>query len=62
MKKYLFITCVILLTACTKNNNPNPALRNYQNARGTYVNFSNIKWHVVKDGNFATLHLKIEGN
>jgi len=63
MKNYLVFSClVLLLTACSKNNNNNPGVANYNDASGTFINFTSIQWYFGNDNNFMTLHVKMAGS
>ncbi|MFB9844603.1 hypothetical protein [Mucilaginibacter ginsenosidivorans] len=61
MKNLFLIACsLILLSACSKKEDVPPG-QTFRNKNGLYVNFSNEKWYVTKDGTFATVNLKLAG-
>ena len=63
MKNHLLIFCLlVIMSGCSKDNSVTPQGKNYRDANGTYVNLTTTQWYVTKNGNFATLYLKIAGS
>lgn len=59
--KILILLIAILFAACTKNNDPAPAGKIYNDAKGTYVAVSNASWYLTTQGNGGEVHLKVAG-
>jgi len=55
------ILFAILFSACGKNNDPAPAGKVYNDAKGTSIIVSSVSWYLITQGNGGEVHIKIAG-